>query len=50
MTLGSGTDTTYNYSGTGTDGVQTVVATAGNNTITTLDATDIITLGTGNDC
>ena len=49
VTLGSGTDTyTYNYSGTGTHGVQTVVGTAGNNTITTLDA-DIITLGTGND-
>ena len=50
VTLGSGNDTyTYGYAGTGTDGVQTVVATAGNNTITTLDAADIITLGTGND-
>ena len=45
ITLGEGNDT---YTGTST-GVDTVVATKGNNTIKTGDGADIITVGTGID-
>ena len=46
ITLGQGNDT---YTSTNTAGINTVVATGGNNTITTAAAADIITLGSGND-
>ena len=45
ITLGQGNDT---YTSTSTAG-EDVIATAGNNTISTGDGDDVITLGTGND-